>query len=197
MIYTDGTHLITTGSLDNLHDFAHKMGLRREWFQNHGKYPHYDLTTNRAFRRALDAGAKLVSSKDIIKLLSKMPIISFSWTTPALIALRKTATRRNWNPDYAKRFKKGSIMAAYNKSPRIKGQRVGIIKLIDDPVFELLSLMPDSDFEAEGFAFLSQNPHLLPKTMPYDVFWEGFCAWRDSGGSMWIVRFEVLEVTPI
>jgi hypothetical protein len=34
---------------------------------------------------------------------------------------------------------------------------------------------------AEGFAYLYQNPYLIPKSMPIDVSPEGFNTWRDSG----------------
>ncbi|MCC8671282.1 DUF4031 domain-containing protein [Xanthomonas arboricola] len=31
-------------SLDELHTFARQLGLRRQWFQDQGSYPHYDVT---------------------------------------------------------------------------------------------------------------------------------------------------------
>lgn len=40
-------HLTTDGSLDELHVFAARMGMRREWFQEHPFAPHYDLTPSR------------------------------------------------------------------------------------------------------------------------------------------------------
>ena len=46
-VYTDGTHLIAD-SLDELHAFAAKIGLKRYWFQDAKKlHPHYDITTRR------------------------------------------------------------------------------------------------------------------------------------------------------
>ena len=43
-------------TLEELHDFAARLGLQRRWFQNHGRYPHYDVTV--AVRsRALRMGA--------------------------------------------------------------------------------------------------------------------------------------------
>ncbi len=50
-------HLFTDSSdLAKLHELAHKIGMKREWFQNKPEHPHYDLT---AFRRAqaVKAGA--------------------------------------------------------------------------------------------------------------------------------------------
>jgi len=31
MVYTDGIHLVAD-SLEELHEFAHKIGLKREWY---------------------------------------------------------------------------------------------------------------------------------------------------------------------
>jgi hypothetical protein len=72
MIYTDGIHLIAD-TLDELHDFAlKKLKFKSEWFQNYRKYPHYDLTTKRAFHRAINAGAKFVSSREIVDMCLKI-----------------------------------------------------------------------------------------------------------------------------
>ena len=121
-----------------------------------------------------------------------MKIISFGWTWPALFAeapLRKTVTRRDWDADYAASFKAGELIQAYDKSPRFGGKRIALIKLGQAPYFEPVSDMPDDDYEAEGFAYLNANRHLLPKSMPYDVSKMGFNAWRKSGEHMWVVRF--------
>ena len=34
-------------SAEELHNFAKEIGLRKGWFQDHDKLPHYDLTENR------------------------------------------------------------------------------------------------------------------------------------------------------
>jgi hypothetical protein len=52
-------HLTTDGPLDELHAFAARIGLRRRWFQNHPRAPHYDLTPGRR-DEALRAGAVFV-----------------------------------------------------------------------------------------------------------------------------------------
>jgi len=36
-------HLVAD-SLNELHDFARRIGLKRQWFQDRGFYPHYDVT---------------------------------------------------------------------------------------------------------------------------------------------------------
>lgn len=41
---------------DELHEFAHRLGLLREWFQDNPRLPHYDLTIAKR-RLAVDFGA--------------------------------------------------------------------------------------------------------------------------------------------
>ena len=72
MIYTDGTHLVAD-VLTELHEFAFSIGLRRNWFQDHPRHPHYDLTTQRAAARALKNGAVLVSQRYIIQISHSYP----------------------------------------------------------------------------------------------------------------------------
>jgi hypothetical protein len=60
-VYTDGIHLVAD-SLDELHAFAHGIYLVKGWFQD-GRHPHYDLTTRRAVKRALRAGAVEVDKR--------------------------------------------------------------------------------------------------------------------------------------
>jgi len=75
MTYLDKIgHLISSTSLTELHQFAKKIGLKPYWFQDH-KHPHYDLTTERKRQQAIEAGATLISSKELVKLLPgrKMP----------------------------------------------------------------------------------------------------------------------------
>lgn len=57
--YYRGCHLFTDdGNLQELHNFARRLGLRREWFQG-GRHPHYDLTTSKR-RLAVKLGAREV-----------------------------------------------------------------------------------------------------------------------------------------
>jgi len=49
-----GGHLLTS-DVEELHEFAKKIGLKREWFQEKTA-PHYDLTANKR-RQAIDNGA--------------------------------------------------------------------------------------------------------------------------------------------
>jgi len=66
-VLTDGRHLVCSDA-DRLHSFAASIGLRRRWFQA-GRCPHYDLTTPRAVRRAIAAGARLMETRDLVRAL--------------------------------------------------------------------------------------------------------------------------------
>jgi len=67
MVYYDGIHLMAD-NLEELHKFATSCGLKKEWFQNHPKHPHYDVWGGRNERAVLRAGAKEVNSKFLIEL---------------------------------------------------------------------------------------------------------------------------------
>ncbi len=53
-------HLTTDGELFELHRFARRLGLKRDWFQDHPRHPHYDLTAGMRWR-AIALGAKAVT----------------------------------------------------------------------------------------------------------------------------------------
>lgn len=62
------SHLLAD-SVQELHRFAARIGLKREWFQ--GKdIPHYDLNKNKR-EHALEAGAVAASKYDIADLIRK------------------------------------------------------------------------------------------------------------------------------
>ena len=128
-----------------------------------------------------------------------MKIISFAYTTPALLARRKTVTRREWAQDYAQRFKPGEYIQAYDRSPRNRGKHVAIIRLTS-VTWEPMSAMPASDYEGEGFGYLYEHPELLPKTIwgepvsREDFTPAAFARWQSRRDSMWVVRFELISV---
>lgn len=64
-VYTDGVHL-SADSLAELHAFAQSIGLKREWFQDHPRHPHYDTISLRLSRLAVRVGASRVSSRDVL-----------------------------------------------------------------------------------------------------------------------------------
>lgn len=47
---------MTADTLDELHHMAQNIGLKREWFQDHPRHPHYDLVRSKR-DKALALGA--------------------------------------------------------------------------------------------------------------------------------------------
>lgn len=82
-------------------------------------------------------------------------ILSFAWTTAALLSGRKTCTRRRWSSRHfgawRQAWREGRLEhQAWDKSPRAGGKRVGTIRLTCEPYKERLADMPESDVAAEG-----------------------------------------------
>lgn len=69
MVYTDKIHLIAD-TLEELHNFADSIGLKREYFQDHKRHPHYDIW-GIMLSRAIEKGAIIVTSKNLIKCYEK------------------------------------------------------------------------------------------------------------------------------
>lgn len=75
-------HLFTDGPEEELHAFALRIGLKREWFQAHEKLPHYDLTPPRR-KRALYAGAVEADRRKVVELIRRWRAQSFGFpSTP-------------------------------------------------------------------------------------------------------------------
>lgn len=64
---------MVASSLDELHAFAKKLGLKAEWFQESASYPHYDVTLEtRAI--AITMGAVAADRITIITAAKKLKI---------------------------------------------------------------------------------------------------------------------------
>jgi hypothetical protein len=123
-----------------------------------------------------------------------MRSISFAWTTPALVAGRKTVTRRDWKDRYARSFHAGELLAAWDKQPRFKGARkVAIIRLTAAPAKESTAAMLPADWKAEGFEYLSSIGATLHGETPLNV-WR---SWVMYPQDLWVVRFELVTVLPL
>lgn len=85
--------------------------------------------------------------------------ISFAQTTPLLLAGKKTVTRREWKDatisTFIKYFQTGTLVPAYDKSPRNGGKVVGFIELTRKPFKQPLFEMSDEDLRMEGFEGLA------------------------------------------
>lgn len=142
-----------------------------------------------------------------------MRIITFAWTTPALLAGEKMVTRREWKRHYAESFRAGELISAYDRSQRIGGKKVATIRLTAAPSWEPDSAAPDSDFEAEGFACLqriyaeddrvyvawARERGIEPMPVPalpdrVTLSLQNYDEWRQAGGWSWVIRFELVSV---
>lgn len=122
-----------------------------------------------------------------------MKIVSFGKTTPALLAGRKTVTRREWAAKHAASFHEGELVQAWNQSPRVKGsRRVGTIRLTGAPYLQSTHLIPPDDWEAEGFAYMTLHRIDIDGGTPLELWDE----WLREARMLWVVRFELVEVLP-
>ena len=64
----DAGHLIAE-SRGELHEFAQRIGLRREWFQDRPVFWHYDVTTDSKSRRAFRAGAQPIARRTTVAIM--------------------------------------------------------------------------------------------------------------------------------
>ena len=65
------SHMMTNSNLDELHQFAKRIGLKREWFQNHPIHPHYDISESKR-KIAIQNGAIPISSEGLLMLCSNI-----------------------------------------------------------------------------------------------------------------------------
>lgn len=65
--FKNGSCHLTADSDDELHAFAAKLGLRREWFQPHPLLNHYDLTPARR-EHAVRLGAVEVTTRERLRM---------------------------------------------------------------------------------------------------------------------------------
>jgi len=131
-----------------------------------------------------------------------MLIISFAWTTAALLATEegrdvKTCTRRSWNDGYARLFKAGTKAQAWDRSPRFKGDQVAVISLTQDAYLESTSMAPDEDYRREGLEWMEKQGIMIPVTykgrklpMSPRQFWE---QWKAADELVYVVRFQVMQ----
>jgi len=64
---TKSCHMFSP-NLDELHDLARRIGMKRLWFQEHGGIPHYDLTPSKR-AEAIAAGAVEVDHRELVEFM--------------------------------------------------------------------------------------------------------------------------------
>ena len=60
-------HMVSDQSLDELHQFAAQLGLKRSWFQPRHRASHYDLRGFNMLHQAIKAGAKVVGTRELLR----------------------------------------------------------------------------------------------------------------------------------
>ena len=84
-VYTDGIHMVSDFSIDELHTFAENIGLKRHWFEGSKKrHPHYDLvnkkkapivckkTGKKFIDKAIENGAVVVKLRKIAQICKEL-----------------------------------------------------------------------------------------------------------------------------
>lgn len=129
------------------------------------------------------------------RLGAPVMILSFTWTTPPLLAGVKTMTWRDWTEDYADRVRRAGRVAAWDRLPRAHGHFLGRSLRLLEVTKGTTADMQDSDYEAEGLAWMAANPESCPKTifgkpfLPLYVSREYFDHRRHDAEPGYIVRF--------
>ena len=66
--WNQASHLVAD-TVDELHEFAEQLGLKRAWFQSAGTIPHYDLTVYKR-RQAVRLGASELTMREMALRIS-------------------------------------------------------------------------------------------------------------------------------
>lgn len=115
-------------------------------------------------------------------------LISFAWTTPALLSGHKTVTRREWTYGHARKFTVGMLVDAWDRSPRTgKGRKVATIRITRPPRRESTANLPTEDYAREGFAWLRDHGHreMVDRVME---------SWGMYPREVWVVEFQLVDV---
>lgn len=123
-------------------------------------------------------------------------IIAYQKTSLALLAGRKTRTRRHWVESHVALAERaaasGAAQDAWEKSPRIHGQKIGDVRILavhrDQPTRD----MPDEDWEAEGFSLMQALGIPIEKELP-EALWR---KWKRSETlTCTVIDFELIAIT--
>jgi len=97
-----------------------------------------------------------------------------------------------WTPT----FKKGEIIAAYDKQRRFGGRKIGLIKLTQTPYKQSTAELTEEDWFDEGMHVLESEGKTFPSRTgnPKDVespteFWE---RWKSEPKELWVIRFKIV-----
>ena len=119
-----------------------------------------------------------------------MKSISFAWTTVAVRARAKKCTRRNWTPEYARRFFEGQKVLGITRNYRFGGTPFAIVQLTADPCSERTGKMTEQDYEDEGLLWMERQGLLIRGIEPR-LFFDN---WKEENEQVFVVRFNIVEI---
>ena len=122
-------------------------------------------------------------------------ILSFAWTTPAVVLGKKDTTRRDWSPKTIAMARKimaqGGTFDAWDKSPRFGGKPIGTVRILELIENEDSKMLAESEWEREGFHVLQALNARIGKRGAIEVwqFWK-----HDNETPQTALRFEVVSL---
>lgn len=73
MIYSDGIHVVSDISLEDLHEQMMKIGIKRCWYHSSSRYKHYDIPKRKRETFFQDnPEVQQVSSQKIVELCKQL-----------------------------------------------------------------------------------------------------------------------------
>ena len=122
-------------------------------------------------------------------------IVSFAWTTPALLAGAKTMTRREWSPAHAAKFHVGDLVDAWNQTPRVNSARRGIaiarkvatIRITRAPHVAWSTDLTEEDYDREGFNWLKAHGEWVQVAQVVE-------GWGVARRLLYVVEFKLVSV---
>jgi hypothetical protein len=119
-----------------------------------------------------------------------MKFISCAWTTPAVLTMNKTCTRRDWKPSHAASFRVGDEVLLMDKVPFHHGKGIAIVRITHPVIRQSTLQMPSSDWEAEGFAYLSSIGAQVNGMTPRQL-WD---QWLTQPHMLYVIRWEYVKL---
>jgi len=117
-------------------------------------------------------------------------IVSFSWTSSALLAGAKVVTRRDWDPVHAEHYRAGQLVDAWDRLPRVKGaKRIGTIRVSRPPYRQSSDQTTPEDFHREGFAWL-QRYGTTDDVVRVSEIWAG---WHQHPAQLFVLEFDLVS----
>jgi hypothetical protein len=118
-------------------------------------------------------------------------LISFAWTSAALLAGAKTVTRRDeWTAAHAEHFRPEQLVDAWDRLPRVKGaKKIAVIRVRRAPYRERSDAIAPDQWHAEGFAWM-QAYGSSDDVVRASRIWLG---WKQHPVELYVLEFELVS----